>query len=62
LAAGCTFDNTTTPVPYQTMAAASACAAGVMGAYHPSAVYCDTQLLVTQGWQACFAAAGVPLP
>ena len=47
----------------KTMAAASACAAGVMGAYHPSAVYCDTLLLVTQGWQACFAAAaGVPLP
>lgn len=62
LAAGCIFDNTTTPVPYQSMADASACAAGVMGAYHPAAVYCDQQLLTAQGWQACFAAAGVPLP
>ena len=62
LAAGCTFDNSSTPVPYGNIADASACAAGVMGAYHPSAVYCDQQLLVDQGWQACFAAAGVPLP
>lgn len=62
LAAGCTLDYTTRPVPYQNMADASTCAAGVMGAYHPSAVYCDQQLLIDQGWQAGFAAAGVPLP
>ena len=62
LAAGCTFDNSTTPVPYGNIAAASDCAAGIMGPYHPVAVYCDTQRLIDQGWQACFADAGVPLP
>jgi hypothetical protein len=29
------------------------------GDYFPRGVYCNEQLLVTQGWQACFAAAGV---
>lgn len=36
----------------------TACAGDVPGSPH----YRDTQLLVAQGWQACFAAAGVPLP
>jgi hypothetical protein len=62
LAAGCTFDNSTTPVPYAEIATASACAQTVMGPYHPSAVYCDKALLIAQGWQACFSAAGVSLP
>jgi hypothetical protein len=62
LAAGCVFDNTNPPVPYADIAAASDCAKTVMGAYHPAAVYCDKSLLADQGWQACFAAAGVPLP
>jgi hypothetical protein len=62
MAAGCTFDNSTTPVPYANIAAASACAAGVMGSFHPVGVYCDQQLLLAQGWQACFAAAGALLP
>jgi len=29
------------------------------GDYFPKGVYCNEQLLITQGWQACFAAAGV---
>lgn len=62
LAAGCTFDNSNPPVPYADIAAASACAKTVMGAYHPTAVYCDKALIEAEGWQACFAAAGVPLP
>ncbi|MFN8469113.1 MAG: hypothetical protein U0X20_26380 [Caldilineaceae bacterium] len=62
LAAGCIFDNTNSPVPYQDIAAAAACAKTVMGPYYPTAVYCDMALIEANGWQACFAAAGVPLP
>jgi hypothetical protein len=32
------------------------------GSYLPTAVYCDKNLLIAQGWQACFAAAGVTPP
>jgi hypothetical protein len=62
LVAGCVFDNSNPPVPYDAIAAASDCAQSIMGAYHPRAVYCDKALLIAQGWEACFAAAGVPLP
>lgn len=62
LAAGCTFDNTTKPVPYQSIADASACAARVMGVYHPQAVYCNRDIFTGQGWQACFTAAQQPIP
>jgi hypothetical protein len=29
------------------------------GDYFPKGVFCDKQLYITQGWQACFAAAGI---
>jgi hypothetical protein len=32
------------------------------GAYLPEGVYCDQQLFIQQGWQGCFAAAGVTPP
>jgi hypothetical protein len=32
------------------------------GDYLPTGVYCDQQLFIAQGWQGCFAAAGVPAP
>ncbi len=62
-AAGCTFDNTSgATVTYQDIADAGQCAQKVMGAYYPAAVYCDTALFISQGWQGCFAAAGVAVP
>jgi hypothetical protein len=27
--------------------------------YYPKAAYCDKQLFISGGWQACFAAAGI---
>ena len=33
-----------------------------MGAYYPVAVYCDTERFTADGWQGCFAAAGVAVP
>lgn len=30
--------------------------------YYPKGVFCDKRLFITQGWQACFAAAGVTAP
>ncbi len=62
ISAGCTFDNSTTPVDYTKIAAAGSCAAGVMGAYYPTAVYCDQAILQTEGWQGCFQAANVTPP
>ena len=32
------------------------------GSYLPTGVYCDKNLLIAQGWRACFAAAGVTPP
>jgi hypothetical protein len=32
------------------------------GGYYPQGVFCDQQLVAMQGWQACFAAAGVTTP
>ena len=32
------------------------------GSYLPTGVYCDKDVLIAQGWQACFAAAGVIPP
>jgi hypothetical protein len=32
------------------------------GDYFPKGVYCDKQLFIAQGWQGCFAAAGVSAP
>jgi hypothetical protein len=34
----------------------------LIGDYLPTGVYCDKDLLVAQGWPACFAAAGVTPP
>ena len=34
----------------------------LIGTYLPTGVYCDKDLLVAQGWPACFAAAGVTPP
>jgi hypothetical protein len=31
----------------------------IAGDYHPTGVFCDQELFVAQGWQACFEAAGV---
>ena len=62
-AAGCTFDNESgEPVPYEDIVDAGQCAQGVMGAYYPVAVYCDTAVFIAQGWQGCFAAADVAVP
>lgn len=61
--AGCTFDNESgVPVSYDDIAAAGQCAQEVMGPYYPVAVRCDKALYIAQGWQGCFAAAGVPAP
>jgi hypothetical protein len=32
------------------------------GDYLPQGVYCNKETFITQGWQGCFAAAGVPAP
>ncbi len=32
----------------------------VMGPYYPTAAYCTTSLFESGGWQACFAASGLP--
>jgi hypothetical protein len=62
-AAGCTFDNESgASVPYKDIVDAGQCAHGVMGAYYPVAVYCDTALFIAHGWQGCFAAAGIAVP
>ena len=62
-AAGCTFDNEPgETVPYGDIVDAGQCAHEVMGAYYPAEVYCDTALFTAQGWQGCFAAAGVATP
>jgi len=62
-AAGCTFDNEPgVPVPYEDIVNAGQCAQGVMGAYYPVAVYCDTAVFSKHGWQECSAAAGVTVP
>ena len=62
-AAGCTFDNEPgTPVPYKDIVDAGQCAHGVMGAYYPVAVYCDTALFIAHGWRGCFAAADTAVP
>ncbi|MGH7786306.1 MAG: hypothetical protein ACRERC_05530 [Candidatus Binatia bacterium] len=59
-AAGCTIDNQSgTTVPYTTQRTASQCAAREMGDYYPQVAYCDQDLFVREGWQGCFAAAGV---
>jgi hypothetical protein len=34
-------------------AQAAVCAQEVMGAYYPSAFYCETQMYEAQGWQGC---------
>ena len=62
-AAGCTFDNEPgVPVPYEVIVNAGQCAQGVMGAYYPVAVYCDTAVFSKHGWQEFSAAAGVTVP
>jgi hypothetical protein len=35
------------------------CAQAVMGDYYPEAVWCDRQIFISGGWQACFSAAGL---
>jgi hypothetical protein len=40
--------------PQQDIIEAGECAEGVMKAYYPQAVYCDKDVLLNQGWQACF--------
>ena len=56
----CVFDNEQgVPVPYSAIVAAGVCDRKVMGAYYPVAAYCDKALFIAQGWQGCFAAAGV---
>ena len=61
IAAGCVVDNQSgvTP-PRDEVVAAGECAQQVMQEYYPRAVFCDKQRLLDQGWNACFAAAGVP--
>jgi hypothetical protein len=50
------------PTPDQIQDGAD-CAKNVLQEYYPEAVYCDRDLFITGGWQACFAAAGLlPLP
>ena len=46
--------------PKDEVVAAGECAHQVMRGYYPRAVFCDKQLLLDRGWQACFAAAGLP--
>jgi hypothetical protein len=59
-AAGCVFGNSSGgTVPYDAIAEASECARAVMGEYYPVGVYCDKSVLIAQGWQGCFDAAGV---
>ena len=55
---GCGFDMQF-PVPptQQTIEASGRCSKAVMGDYYPEAVWCDRQLFVTQGTQACLEAA-----
>lgn len=55
IAAGCVVDNQSgvTP-PRQDVLEAGACAHLVMRGYYPEAVYCDKQVLINNGWQACF--------
>lgn len=56
IAAGCVVDNQSgvTP-PRDDVVAAGECAQNVMKAFYPQAVYCDRNVLVNQGWKACFA-------
>jgi hypothetical protein len=57
---GCEFVNEAgVPVPYPDIVAAGVCDRTVMGAYYPVAAYCDKTLFIAQGWQGCFAAAGI---
>jgi hypothetical protein len=60
-AKGCVVDNGMMPTPEQ-IAEAAQCAQGVMEPYYPLAAYCDKQVFIDQGWQGCFAAAGIPVP
>jgi hypothetical protein len=59
-AKGCVVNNGMMPTPEQ-IAEAAQCAQGVMGLYYPLAAYCDKQLFIDEGWQGCFAAAGIPV-
>ena len=60
IAAGCAFDNEPgVVVSRQDIVDSGECSQQVMGSYYPAAVRCDEALFISQGWQGCFAAAGV---
>lgn len=55
IAANCVVDNQSGVTPArQDVIDAGNCARGVMRAFYPRAVYCDKDVLLNQGWQACF--------
>jgi hypothetical protein len=60
IAANCAVYNESgvTP-PRPAVIVGGQCAHQVMGAFYPRAVYCDRQILLNRGWQACFADATV---
>ena len=53
--------NFTFPIPptQDEIAQSGQCAQVVMGDYYPDAVWCDRQMFIKNGWQACFNAANV---
>jgi hypothetical protein len=53
----CAVDNQpNTPPTRAQVIAGGACAAGVMKAFYPRAVFCDESVFQGGGWQACFGA------
>ncbi len=57
---GCAVDNESGSSPSrESIVAGGDCAKQVMGDYYPTAVYCPKQVLINEGWQGCFAAAGL---
>jgi hypothetical protein len=60
---GCVVDNQQGEVsPRDEIVKEGSCAHGIMGHYHPTAVYCDKQVFIDGGWPGCFAAAGIKGP
>jgi hypothetical protein len=61
IAQGCGVDfEFPTPPTQDEITDAGQCAQNVMGEYYPVAAWCDEELFIDGGWQACFAAAGIP--
>lgn len=58
----CGFDfNFPTPPKQEDITASGQCTQEVMGDYYPLAVWCDREIFIKGGWQACFRAADVPV-